>query len=425
MKAISLFSGVGGFDLGFERAGIETVLQVEIDAWKLGVLARHWPNVERIADVKDLRQAHATAQQGRCRDLDRESGRASAQSLREQRESHDGIDLIYGGFPCTDVSVAGKRAGLAGDASGLWFEFHRVLSELRPAWTVIENVPGLLSSNRGRDFATILGGLEELGYGWAYRILDARYFGVAQRRRRVFVVGHLGDSLGPAAVLAVCEGCGGDSTPSGQTGQGVAYSLAASARGTGDGHGQGWNTTYVIPVARSQTARNERLDGDSENFIVAGSLQASDGHHGHRSPRGDGSDNLIAAPLTAGGHPESNRPGRHREDDENLVPISGPFGVRRLTPLECERLMGWPDGWTEHTADGRSVPDSVRYAMCGDGVVSQVAEWIGRRLVHVQRALCLLTREAPTLAGPVEAGSTDPASAGAPRIGAEQGGDAL
>src|SRR5215831_15701165 len=192
MRAVSLFSGVGGFELGFDRAGIETVLQVEQDPVCLSVLARHWPETERRDDV---RQVDARAFGGRGRDVARAVHRSDAESLRPQwRDEVDGpVDLVYGGFPCQDVSVAGQRAGLSGQRSSLWFEFERILSELRPRWTVIENVPGLLSSNAGRDFARILMGLGELGYGWAYRVLDARWFGVPQRRRRVFVVGCLGD----------------------------------------------------------------------------------------------------------------------------------------------------------------------------------------------------------------------------------------
>ena len=126
----SLFSGIGGFDLGFERAGMECAWQVETDIRARGVLARHWPEVERYEDVRNV-------------------GRNDLRA----------VDVVCGGFPCQDVSIAGRRAGLAGERSGLWFEFHRVLDELRPRWCIIENVPGLLSSNAGRDFATILSGL--------------------------------------------------------------------------------------------------------------------------------------------------------------------------------------------------------------------------------------------------------------------------
>lgn len=111
-----------------------------------------------------------------------------------------------------------------------------------------------------------------------------------------------------------------------------------------------------LVVGKPLSASNERIDFETENFIVANGLRASDGHHGHSSPRGDGADNLIAAD-----------------------------GVRRLTPLECERLMGWPDEHTRWAADGHEIPDSHRYRMCGNGVVASVAEWIGHRLMLAHR----------------------------------------
>lgn len=162
MKAISLFSGVGGFDLGFERAGIETVLQAERDPHCLEVLARHWPETERVTDVRDV--VNSWQRSERPRSGEGRSGGNGDTARADVAAQRDGsaCDLVYGGFPCQDVSVAGKRAGLGGERSGLWFEFERVLRELRPRWAVIENVPGLLSSNNGDDFAVILGALDEL-----------------------------------------------------------------------------------------------------------------------------------------------------------------------------------------------------------------------------------------------------------------------
>ena len=295
MKAISLFSGVGGFDIGFERAGIETVLQAEQDPWCLEVLARHWPETERVTDVRDVRGGV-------------------------------GIDLIYGGFPCQDVSVAGKRAGLGGERSGLWFEFERILSELRPRWAVIENVPGLLSSNKGRDFAVILDGLENLGYSVGWAVLDAQNFGVPQRRRRVFVV------AGPTRrsveqVLSLCESCGGNpetsATPRARIADTPESGIARALGGVGGGQDYSSSKgTLVVP------------DNDRMPFI----------------------------PQHAG-------------------------GVRRLTPLECERLMGWADDWTRWTAGGKEIADSHRYRMAGNGVVASVAEWLGHRIVAVDADL--------------------------------------
>jgi DNA (cytosine-5)-methyltransferase 1 len=331
VRAISLFSGVGGFEKGFERAGVETVLQAESDPWCLEVLARHWPDTERVTDVRSVGSGlPERATQRGLRDV------ATGQSGHSINRLW-GIDLVYGGFPCQDVSVAGKRAGLRGERSGLWHEFRRVLSELRPRWTVIENVPGLLSSNEGRDFGTILYGLEELGYGWAYRVLDARFFGVPQRRRRVFIVGCLGDAARAAQVLALCEGCGGNPAPRRTAGQRVAFTLAGGSPETSRRISNAWNTDYLafggnntsraIGVASARSSRANRYDFDTDTFLT------------------------------------------------------NQAGVRRLTPRECNRLQGFSDDWDRWTADGREIPDSHRYRMMGNAVAIPCVEWVGHRLV--------------------------------------------
>lgn len=146
-----------------------------------------------------------------------------------------------------------------------------------------------------------------------------------------------------------------------------------------------------LVIARALTARNERIDAETENFVVASSDAASAGHHGHSSPRGDGSDNLVytvtkaSDPLWTEGVAQ---PITNRNDDPGVISTS--TGVRRLTPLECERLMGYPDNWTRWDADGREISDSHRYRMCGNGVVSTVAEWLAHRLAWVDQ----LTAEA-------------------------------
>ncbi len=160
----SLFTGIGGFDLGFERAGIKTLWQVEQDKHCIEVLVNHWQNIKRYTDVKGV-------------------GKHNLQT----------VDIISGGFPCQDVSVAGKRGGLQASRSGLFFEAARIIEELQPIWFVLENVPGLFSSNKGEDFKTIITSLSELGYCVAWRVLDSKYFGVPQERRRVFIVGSLGN----------------------------------------------------------------------------------------------------------------------------------------------------------------------------------------------------------------------------------------
>ena len=335
VRAISLFSGIGGFDLGFGKAGIETVLQVEQDRHALGVLARHWPDVERMTDVRDVGEASPGGERRGRGDVGGDEHRADIDRGRSAGRAGGYVDLIYGGFPCQDISVAGKRAGLSGERSGLWFEFARILGELRPRWCVIENVAGLLSSGSppGGDLGVILDTLVELGYGVAWRTLDAQHFGVPQRRRRIFIVGGPGDGTAASAVLALREGGGGDPAAGVEAREGVAGTITGSARAAGAG--------------------------------------------------GDPADSLI--PALAGTFGMSGQSGGFRTSDLDgmgaFIPVTATSGVRRLTPLECERLMGFPDGWTEGQAD------SHRYRQLGNAVVVPVAEWIGHRLVRVDELL--------------------------------------
>ena len=186
MKAVSLFAGVGGFDLALTQNGAEMVASVEIDKHARKILEKQFPTTTHLEDVKNV----------------------TGKQLFDLGFNSDGI--IVGGFPCQDLSVAGKRRGLAGERSGLFFEVVRLLEETKAKWFILENVPGLLSSNNGRDLGIVIGALAELGYGVAYRILDAQYFGVPQRRRRIFIVGCLGDDgRTPAQILAIGEGRAG------------------------------------------------------------------------------------------------------------------------------------------------------------------------------------------------------------------------
>jgi DNA (cytosine-5)-methyltransferase 1 len=200
MKHGSLFVGIGGFDLGFERAGFQTIWQVEIDRFCSRILQRHFPKAKRYGDITKINPA----------DLEK-------------------VDVITAGFPCQDLSVAGKRKGLQGERSGLFFELKRIVAGVRPAWIVVENVPGLFSSNRGRDFGLVLFHLAECGYGLAWRILDSRYFGVAQRRRRVFIVGCLGKPC-PPEILFESEGVRRDIAKGGEAEGNFAKCLAGSTR---------------------------------------------------------------------------------------------------------------------------------------------------------------------------------------------------
>lgn len=168
----SLFAGIGGFDYGFEQAGFTTAWQVEIEPHLREVLALRFPHAQQFSDVREVGSHNLCP-----------------------------VDVVIGGFPCQDVSAMGARAGLAGKRTGLFWEVCRIVEEIRPQWLVLENVVGLLTSNGGQDFATVLGALADRGYVGCWRVLDAQYFGVAQRRRRVFLVAGLGRQP-PAGLLS-------------------------------------------------------------------------------------------------------------------------------------------------------------------------------------------------------------------------------
>jgi len=183
LTAISLFAGIGGFDLAMNRAGIKTVATVEIDRSAQGVLKKQFPECTHFDDVRNV---------------------TPNELLATGFDPRNGI--ITGGFPCQDLSIAGRREGLVGSRSGLFWEIIRLVESLKPKFVVLENVPGLLSSNNGRDMATVIRSLVQCGYGVGYRVLDSQYFGVAQRRRRVFIVGCFGDNgTTPSKILAITE----------------------------------------------------------------------------------------------------------------------------------------------------------------------------------------------------------------------------
>jgi len=216
MTGVSLFAGIGGFDLAMERNGVDVVASVEIDKKASDVLARHFPNSKLFGDVTEV-----TGEQLIAAGFDPRNG------------------IITGGFPCQDLSVAGKRAGLAGKRSGLFWEIARLIQETETEWFILENVPGLLSSNKGRDMGVVVGTLAELGYGVSWRVLDAQYFGVPQRRRRVFIVGRRNsDGATAGKVLFEQESVRGNLAQSGTPGEDSSRASEESAvarmRGFGD-----------------------------------------------------------------------------------------------------------------------------------------------------------------------------------------------
>ena len=415
---VSFFAGIAGFDKGFEDAGMQCKAQIEIDKNCRFVLEKRYPHVDRsVADIKEA-----------------------------NKDNVPRADVYCGGFPCQDLSVAGKRAGLDGSRSGLWYEFHRVIDSVRPEWVVIEQVPGLLSSNGGQDFAILLGGLtgtipEVPDAGWgnagfakgpiykiAYRILDAQFFGVAQRRRRVFIVGHLGDGRA-AEVLFESEGGQGDIEAGGETRPELARDIAASLR-VGGSSAQGLDAERGLTLAPRLSYAIAAGSGGSkfgsgrhnqDTFVVsrdavpktAGGkvtdLRAGNPHpsavvfqQNQRNEVRDMGDQAGALPAQPGQNylavaftEHTRRDGRNLEtQDEKAYALTNPdsggrthsrqiaggFGVRRLTPTECERLQGFPDGWTE------GLSDSARYRALGNAVCVPMARWVGQRIITYNNA---------------------------------------
>lgn len=176
MKVASFFSGIGGIDLGLEQVGMEVEFQCEILSFGQSVLKKHWPGVILKSDITNVTSSDIPD-----------------------------VDVFAGGFPCQDLSLAnqGKRKGLEGARSGLFYKYAELIKEKRPRWVFIENVPGLLNSAQGGDFKVVISKLDELGYGVAWRVLDAKFFGTPQRRRRTYIVASLG-TIGAAEVLFEC-----------------------------------------------------------------------------------------------------------------------------------------------------------------------------------------------------------------------------
>jgi DNA (cytosine-5)-methyltransferase 1 len=201
MRYGSVCSGIEAASVAWHSLGWQPQWFAEIEPFCNALLGQRWPGISNLGDFTTI------------------------------GDEHGSVELLVGGTPCQSFSVAGLRAGLADDRGNLALEFLRLAARKRVRWLVWENVPGVLSSNGGRDFGAILGGLAVLGYGFAYRVLDAQYFGVPQRRRRVFLVGYFGDWRPAAAVLFERESLLGNPPPRRATGEEVAGTLGSNAQG--------------------------------------------------------------------------------------------------------------------------------------------------------------------------------------------------
>jgi DNA (cytosine-5)-methyltransferase 1 len=427
MRYGSVCSGIEAATTAWHPLGWEAAFFSEIEAFPRAVLQSHYPDTPLHGDFTTIKA-----------------------------DQYGSIDLLVGGTPCQSFSIAGLRKGLDDDRGNLALEFLRLAQRTRPTWVVWENVPGVLSSSGGRDFGAFLGGLGELGYGWAYRVLDAQYFGVAQRRRRVFVVGCLGDWRSPAAVLFERHSLQGHPAPSREKGEGAAGYTASSfgqyragcgtLRSEGGDIGPGSETlvtgtltaTYgaqsgqdmqdmqdmqgglqVAPIAFQSNATADQAAAAGVNVSPTMTKNAPNavampintqiatrgGKMGEGTGFGIGDDGdpgytLQAAHSHAVAFAENQR-GEPRENDyTNALSVGGGkpgqgyqavregMAVRRLTPTECERLQGFPDGYTQIPWRNKPVdncPDGPRYKALGNSMAVPVMRWIGERIQMVNQ----------------------------------------
>jgi DNA (cytosine-5)-methyltransferase 1 len=438
MRYGSVCSGVEAATVAWHPLGWQAAWYSEIEPFPSAVLKHHYPTVPNYGDMTQY-----------------------------EAWPDEPINLLVGGTPCQSFSVAGLRKGLADPRGNLMLTYGAIAKRYRPEWLVWENVPGVLSSNGGRDFGTFLGMLAELGYGFAYRVLDAQYFGVAQRRRRVFVVGHLGNWQRAAAVLFERHSLQGHLAPSRETRQDAAKCLTASLGMRLD------PTSETFPIAPTLQAHdgakwgsNQWVDeGKAIVERVAETLMASD----HKGPGHNRDHNFVAQPvpydffqITAPVNRQSREPGdpchtlardnaahativqptygipgnwigRQPENGGNAVepmhdvspcltktdrhgvaqptasaetagtlranagsgfrsngtPVEGvaiqAMQVRRLTPVECERLQGFPDNYTNIPWRNKAeAPDGPRYKAMGNSMAVPVMRWIGERIAAVE-----------------------------------------
>ena len=346
MKYGSVCSGVEAATAAWHPLGWEPQWFSEIEKFPSAVLEHHYPNVPNLGDMTQFKEW-----------------------------PNDPIDLLVGGTPCQSFSVAGLRKGLDDPRGNLMLTYLAIAERYQPRWLVWENVPGVLSSNRGRDFGTFLAALGKIGYGFAYRVLDAQYFGVAQRRRRVFVVGYLGDWRRAAAVLFERESLCGHPAPSREPRQKAAGYTATSFGKYSEGVG-------------TVKAAGGDLGGGSETLhVTTGSLcartglsmSAQDAQQGHLLP--------VAFPAEMSGTQAASAVNLSPTlSVKHTVSVSAPT-VRRLTPTECERLQGFPDNFTQipwRNKAAEDCPDGPRYKAMGNSMAVPVMRWIGERIQMVE-----------------------------------------
>jgi DNA (cytosine-5)-methyltransferase 1 len=376
MKYLSVCSGMEAASVAWHPLGWTPVGFSEIEPFPCAILKHRFPNTPNYGSLTEYTSWPI------------EQGAA---------------DLLVGGTPCQSFSVAGLRKGLADPRGNLALTFLGLADKLKPRWIVWENVPGVLSSGGGRDFGSFLGALVELGYGFAYRVLDAQYFGVPQRRRRVFVVACLGDWRAPSEVLSLREGLRGHLEAGNKKRKGVASDAGAGVEANGKGVALFENRptdsriTGPHDVSPTMTSRFGTGGGNIPlvQHIMPGSVAPTVTSSGPPYSR-TGNERVEAEALAISFQPGNLRRQAGADPSTTTFPTikcdAGdqsphvaipPMTVRRLTPIECERLQGFPDNWSRISWKGKpeeECPDGPRYKACGNSMAVPVMRWIGERI---------------------------------------------
>jgi len=403
IKYFSTFTGIGGFELGIGERG-ECIGFSEVDKYAVAVYQSHFPHEECENCRMERNRQEDIRLSGRCETLNGSGAhlpqaerpdRCSINSARPENYCHckhknygditridadalPDFDLLVGGFPCQAFSIAGKRGGFSDTRGTLFFDLARILKAKRPRLCMFENVKGLLSHDEGRTFTTIISALDELGYDIQWQVLNSKNHGVPQNRERVFIVGHLRGTPRPQVFPFI--GQGNKNTTVGKSAKTtVARTL------TGGGHTGGNHSGMTILQMNNPTHSNDRVYGTDGVSPTLNTMQG-----GNRQP-------FVAIPeATKKGYAEA-RPGqsinlavpnsdtrRGRVSDIAQTldtgmqqhTLTGDMRIRRLTPVECERLQGFPDNWTA------SVSDTQRYKQCGNAVTVNVIRDICERLLQ-------------------------------------------
>ena len=400
IKYGSVCSGVEAATVAWHDLGWKPQWFSEVDKFPSAVLKHHYPDIPNHGDMTKFKEWN----------------------LNEQT-----IDLLVGGTPCQSFSVAGLRKGLDDPRGNLMLTYLSMAEQLKPKWLVWENVPGVLSSNKGRDFGTFLGALGKIGFGFAYRILDAQYWGIPQRRRRVFVVGYLGDWKRAASVLFEPESLSGHPAPSREKRERVAPTV-----GTGAPYSRTGNSiveadalvTYALPgnwigrkpenggnqvkpfveLSPCQTATDvhavvyEHHAQDSrvkELPEVCSTVTAKYGTGGGNMPIIASSEKQqwpaeVASTLDAHYGDKMGYENQHINSGAPLFVRGKATTIRRMTPRECERLQGFPDDYTQISWRGKEpkdCPNGHRYKAMGNSMAVPVMKWIGERINKTEKIL--------------------------------------